>query len=171
MCPANANVGNQRQAHKPVRPRCGSDWVCRSWRNGIFEQHVLRALHYSPYYCDSCNRKFYRRRWGQRHIRSSLVEQFSYGGSVPALSLTCLGSFRLLPSFPETKLVANQPTFASSRISPELSTSIAKLAFRGRADLTHSLPRRATRPPASFVQRGRQDLDCVRDAVHILNRD
>ena len=68
------NMENQHQDPKLVCPRCGSDWVCRSWRNGIFEQHVLRALRYNPYYCDSCNRRFYRRTWNERHIRNSLAE-------------------------------------------------------------------------------------------------
>jgi hypothetical protein len=74
MSPADGNIVNQRQAPKLVCPRGGSDWVCRVWRNGIFEQHVLRALHYSPYYCDSCNRRFYQRRWNRRHIRSNMAE-------------------------------------------------------------------------------------------------
>ena len=65
---------NQRQAPKLKCPRCGSDWVCRSWRNGIFEQHVLRAFHYSPYYCDCCSHRFYLRRSSQRHIRRSPAE-------------------------------------------------------------------------------------------------
>jgi hypothetical protein len=51
-------MDKQNQVPKLVCPRCGSDWVCRSWRSGVFERHLLRVFHYSPYCCDCCNVRF-----------------------------------------------------------------------------------------------------------------
>ena len=42
-------------------PRCGSTWVCRSYRSGWIKRHLLRAFGLSPYRCDCCDRKFYLR--------------------------------------------------------------------------------------------------------------
>jgi len=39
---ADGNMENQRQTPKLVCPRCGSDWVCQSWRNGI-SARLLRS--------------------------------------------------------------------------------------------------------------------------------
>jgi len=46
---------------KVICPRCGSEWVYGSERYGIFEQRILRAIQVSPYRCDRCNYRFYRR--------------------------------------------------------------------------------------------------------------
>jgi transposase-like protein len=58
----SGNVPESSQPHfKLLCPRCGSDWTYRSGRIGIFEKRVLRLLQFSPYRCDSCNRRFYHR--------------------------------------------------------------------------------------------------------------
>jgi transposase-like protein len=46
---------------KTACPRCGSSWIGRSYRSGLIERHVLRAFGFSPYRCDSCDRRFYLR--------------------------------------------------------------------------------------------------------------
>lgn len=48
-------------ARKTLCPRCGSSWVCRAYRIGLIERHLLRAFSFSPYRCDSCDRRFYLR--------------------------------------------------------------------------------------------------------------
>jgi hypothetical protein len=48
-------------ARKTLCPRCGSSWVCRAYRIGLIERHLLRAFSLSPYRCDRCDRRFYRR--------------------------------------------------------------------------------------------------------------
>jgi len=51
-----------RSSPKTVCPRCGSSWVCRVYRIGMIERHLLRALGRSPYRCDCCEHRFYLRR-------------------------------------------------------------------------------------------------------------
>jgi len=60
-----------QEGRKTRCPRCGSSWVCRAYRIGVVERHLLRALHLSPYRCDRCDRRFYRR--SATHLRKGRI--------------------------------------------------------------------------------------------------
>ena len=46
---------------KRICTHCGSDEIYRQRPRGIIERHVVRAFHFAPYWCASCDRRCYLR--------------------------------------------------------------------------------------------------------------
>ena len=43
-------------------PRCGSETLHRSHREGFYERVVMKLVGVRPYRCESCNERFYSRK-------------------------------------------------------------------------------------------------------------
>lgn len=40
---------------------CGSDELYRQRPRGIIEQHIFRTFHFAPFWCATCDKRFYLR--------------------------------------------------------------------------------------------------------------
>ena len=38
---------------------CGSDEIYRQRTRGLIERHIFKALHFLPYWCAGCDKRFY----------------------------------------------------------------------------------------------------------------
>jgi hypothetical protein len=51
------------ESHKSSRrrlcPHCSSDEIYRQRARGIIERHFARAIHFFPFWCAACDRRFY----------------------------------------------------------------------------------------------------------------
>jgi predicted RNA-binding Zn-ribbon protein involved in translation (DUF1610 family) len=65
---ADALPAGERTSRKC--PDCGSAELRRSRRHGMMERVILPFLGWSPYRCDECDTRFYRRTRGRHHKTS-----------------------------------------------------------------------------------------------------
>ena len=56
-----SNQSSNQLSDTPSCPKCGNHNVHRSHRQGSLEKYLLRSLHISPYRCEACYGRFFRR--------------------------------------------------------------------------------------------------------------